>query len=219
MKNYINRIAVSLIAIVTAYCFTNQVQAFNKKNTAKETVLSSEQLYDLSLEDNLVTPDLGSQRKNIKEYQRVQARKLAAAGYYVETTRGGEVIIVTIQSDELFTPNTKTLKPKASKLLHPFVNFLNVPDMYRMMLVMHSDNTGTEKYTDNLSNDRVLVVLDWFQKQTKNTEYVIPYGMGAADPLYPNNSMDNRSNNRRLEIYLVPGNAMIKKSEHKALIY
>lgn len=216
--NIINRIAISLIVIAAVFSFSTQVEAV-KKNSPQESVLTSEQLYDLSLEDNLVIPDLGSQRRNVKEYQKVQARKLAASGYYVETTRGGEVIIVTLQCDDLFIPNTRILKPKASKLLHPFVGFLNIPDMYRFMLVMHSDNTGTEKYTDNLSNDRVLVVLNWFEKQTKNTEFVIPYGMGAADPLYPNNSMDNRSNNRRLEIYMVPGSAMIKKSEQKALNY
>lgn len=174
---------------------------------------SLEQLYDLSLDENLVVPKLGNARNNIKAYQLTQARKLVAGGQKnVETMRNGEVIVATIASDDLFYPNDTVLKPNAGKHLRPFLQFLNVPDMYRMLLAMHSDDTGTEAYTDVLTSSRVLAVLEWFQQNAASSDYIIPYAMGASEPLRLNNSVNNRMKNRRLEIYLVPGKTMIDLS-------
>lgn len=174
-------------------------------------------LYDFSLDENIRIPALGKRAAEIKEYQRVQARKLVAAGEAVETMRGGEVIIATVPNDELFFPNDTVLKPTAGKYLRPYAGFLKKKDMYRMLLAMHSDDTGSESYTDALTSRRVLAVLDWFQRNAENSEYVIPYAMGASEPLFKNNSVSNRENNRRLEIYLVPGRAMIKAASDSLL--
>ncbi|MDD5871645.1 MAG: OmpA family protein [Bacteroidales bacterium] len=172
-----------------------------------------EQLYELSLTDNLKIPKLGSQKSTIRNYQLVQAKKLLAAGQEtVETMRNGEVVIVTVDTDNLFYPNETTLKPTAGKFLSPFVKFLNVPDFYRMMIVVHSDNTGSESYTDELTNRRAVAILEWFKSHATCSDYVIPYGMGSSEPLYLNNSMENREKNRRLEIFLVPGKKMISEA-------
>lgn len=172
-----------------------------------------EQLYEMSLDENLSIPKLGSQKESIREYQLTVAKKMIVAGYTVETMRSGEVVIITIPSDELFLPNEVELSPRASKVLKPCLQFLKIPDFYRVLLVMHSDNTGTAKYTDRLTESRVLSVLDWFQMNAAASDYVIPYAMGASEPLLPNNSIDNRASNRRLEIYLVPGLEMIGMSK------
>ncbi len=179
-----------------------------------------EQLYDLSLDENLQVPKIGqSQRKTIKAYQLVQAKKMAAAGIGVETMRSGEVIIATIESDHLFFPNDTVLKPNAGKYLRPFLPYVKTPDMYRMLLAMHSDDTGTEAYTDALTSGRVLSVLEWFQQNAADSDYIIPYAMGASEPLFLNNSIANRAKNRRLEIYLVPGKTMIEMSRKGTLSY
>lgn len=189
----------------------------SKKHPAKDYTL--EQLYELSLDDNVAIPNLGSQRDKIKEYQQIQAKKLVAAGGNIETMRRGEVVIATIASDDLFLPNDTVLRPNAGKYLRPYLLFLKVTDMYRMLLAMHSDNTGTEAYTDELTSKRVLAVLAWFQANAATCDYVIPYSMGASEPLYVNNSMSNREKNRRLEIYLVPGKTMIELAAKGELRY
>ena len=132
--------------------------------------------------------------------------------------RNGEVVIATIQSDELFYPNDTVLKPNAGKQLRPFLQFLKVPDMYRMLLAMHSDDTGTSAYTDALTSKRVIAVLEWFIENSSNSDYIIPYAMGASEPLYLNNSIANRQLNRRLEIYLVPGKTMIDAASSGQLV-
>ena len=181
--------------------------------TSNNTAYTLEQLYEMSLDENLSIPELGSQKDAIKEYQLTVAKKMIVAGSTVETMRSGEVVIITIPSDELFLPNEVELSPRAAKALKPCLQFLKTTDFYRVLLVMHSDNTGTAKYTDRLTESRVLAVLDWFQMNAGTSDYVIPYAMGASEPLLPNNSIDNRAANRRLEIYLVPGLEMIKLSK------
>lgn len=180
----------------------------NSMTAAEELEL----LYDSSLDDNVRIPKLLDQKEAIRAYQLRQAKKLVAAGEQVETMRNGEVIIATIECNELFLPNDTVLKPTAAKYLKPYVGFLKERDMYRMLLAMHSDDTGSAAYTDNLTSARVLAVLEWFQQHAAETDYVIPYAMGASEPLYTNNSVENRSKNRRLEIYLVPGRAMIQSA-------
>ncbi len=200
----------------------NEEAPDNAKKTASSAAkdYTVEQLYDLSLDENLQVPKIGqSQRKTIKAYQLVQAKKMAAAGIGVETMRSGEVIIATIESDHLFFPNDTVLKPNAGKYLRPFLPYVKTPDMYRMLLAMHSDDTGTEAYTDALTSSRVLSVLEWFQQNAADSDYIIPYAMGASEPLFLNNSIANRAKNRRLEIYLVPGKTMIEMSRKGTLSY
>ena len=177
------------------------------------------ELYELSFEENKALPKLGNQRAKIREYQQIQAKKLLSSGQNIETTRNGEVIIATVAANDLFLPNDTTLRPTAAKVLRPYMEYLKEPDMYRMLLLMHSDNTGSEAYTNHLTTVRVSAVFDWIKDNAACSDYVIPYAMGADDPLpnTPNNSVDNREKNRRFELYLVPAKSMIRKSSRGQL--
>ena len=77
---------------------------------------------------------------------------------------------------------------------------------------MHSDNTGSDRYTLELTRSRVNAVFDWFD-ENGSVDFVVPYALGATDPVNGNDSMDNRKNNRRLEIYLVPNSVMINQAK------
>lgn len=132
----------------------------------------------------------------------------------VEKMRNGEVLVVTICASSLFMPNDTTLRPDASKLLAPFKRYLKNPDMFWVILDMHTDNTGSEEYTDNLSLQRVNSVFDWFVDEDCDTRYLFPTASGANEPLpgENNESIDSRNKNRRLEILLVPGKKMVQEA-------
>ena len=83
-----------------------------------------------------------------------------------------------------------------------------------MLLVMHQDNTGSDRYTLHLTRSRVNSVYDWIDANA-STEYVVPYALGSTEPLVENNSVANRKFNRRLEIYLVPEQSMIQAAKKK----
>lgn len=172
-------------------------------------------IYELSLDDNLYTPELNKEKEaaTIADFQMNIARSLKKDKYNVELMREGEVIVVTIAAGQLFNPNDTVLTDLGKLVLKPFLKYLKTPDLYKMVLVMHSDNTGSNTYTLNLSKSRVDAVFDWIGSAVP-ADNVVPYALGCVEPLFPNNSIENRRKNRRLEIYLVPSNVMIKQARN-----
>ncbi len=172
------------------------------------------EIYDLSLDENLETPAIKNdkQSQKIQDYQYDVAVQLKKANYDVELMRDNEVIIVTIPAGQLFAPNDTTVTSLGKVSLKPLLRYLQNPGFYKMLLVMHSDNTGSDKYTLWLTRTRVNAVFDWLD-DNGSVDFVVPYALGATDPIVGNDSMDNRKRNRRLEIYLVPGKVMIEQAK------
>lgn len=164
--------------------------------------------------------DLGKQSELIQKFQRREAQTKLMNGRFgpkgecsVETFRNREVLLLTIPAHLLFAPNETTLKAGAAEWLQPIRRYLKDPDMYRVMLVMHTDNTGSPEYREQLTLDRVDAVFDWFENSGSDVRYLFPYAMADQLPLVGNTSMENRDRNRRLEIYLVPGTKMLEQAK------
>lgn len=171
-------------------------------------------IYELSLDDNLEFPEIDNDKQSdrVQDYQYNVAVSLKKSNYDVELMRDDEVIVVTIPASQLFNANDTVLTSLGETLLKPFVKYLKTPGFYKMLLVMHSDNTGSDKYTLKLTRDRVNAVFDWFDINA-SVDFVVPYALGSTDPLVDNNSMTNRKRNRRLEIYLIPEEVMIQQAK------
>lgn len=210
------------------------MQNYNMKNLLKTLIFSSlfillpfishaqTELDEMTKEELLFSLALGKQAPLIKKFQEKEATRLLNNNYNpkkngcnIETMRSGEVIIITIPTDLLFLPNERTLIDDCDNLLSPIQRYLKTPDFYRVLLVMHTDDTGSETYTDELSLDRVDAVFDWFQTHNTNTTYLFPTASGASEPLFgtKNNTVKNRAKNRRLEIYLIPGEEMLRQAK------
>lgn len=173
---------------------------------------------DAMSNDELITSlDPGKYAQAVRDAQGKEAKRLInstyapSTGCNVETYRNGEVIIITIPARLLFVPNSDELIDGADQWLKPLKKYAmtSKPDYFRMLLVMHTDNTGSPTYTDNLSLARVDRVFEEMEELDFDTSYIFPTAAGASDPLYPNNTIQGRSDNRRLEIYLIPGKGMI----------
>lgn len=171
-------------------------------------------IYDLSLDENLDLPEIKNEKQadKIQDYQYDIAIGFKQSNYEVEVMRDGEVIVITIPASQLFDANDTVLNKVGVELLKPFLRMIKNPGFYKMLLVMHSDDTGSEYYTLNLSRQRVNAIFDWFE-ENGSVDYVVPYALGDTDPLVDNNSVENRKRNRRLEIYLVPEKTMIQQAK------
>jgi len=171
-------------------------------------------IYDLSLDENLVTPQIknSKQADKIQDFQYDMAVAFKRSNYEVEVMREGEVIVVTLPASLLFEPNDTVLTTLGESQLKPFLRMIKNPGFYKLLLVMHSDNTGSSEYTLNLTRQRVNVIFDWFD-ENGSVDYVVPYALGETDPIVDNNSVENRKRNRRLEIYLVPEKTMIQQAK------
>ncbi len=205
IKNLINIFVTALFVLPSANIF------------AKEKTQNAEvDIYDLSFDDNLAMPELGKSADEIVKFQYNQANALSSNKLFVELTRNREVVIITLPAAQLFAPNDTVLSETGKKVIEPFLNYLKTPGMYKMLLVMHHDNTGSERYIVKLTEARVNSIYDWMKEKT-SVDYVVPYALGATDPLVENNSVANRKFNRRLEIYLVPEMEMIKAAKKKKI--
>lgn len=188
-----------------------------KSNKKKQNIPETDPL-DYSLDENLLVPAVPQKlHEAVTRHMNSTAKKLAQRKLEkIETLRNGEVIVATIGTDGLFAPNDTIPRKEAYELLRPYYNLLNLPGYYKIVMALHTDNTGSEQYTDNLSEARINEIYNLMASHTDNEGQLIPYALGASDPLLPNDSQNNRATNRRLEIFIVPDKLLIEMARtHK----
>ena len=203
MQRLVSNITLVMLALVFLLCPQHVI--------ARDEL---EDIYDMSLDENLLTPEIKNdkQAEKIQDFQYDMAVAFKKSNYDVEIMRDNEVIVVTIPASVLFEPNDTVLTQLGATRLEPFLRMIKNPGFYKLLLVMHSDNTGSPEYTLNLTRQRVNTIFDWFD-ENGSVDYVVPYALGETDPLVDNNSVENRKQNRRLEIYLVPEKTMIQQAK------
>lgn len=195
---------------VASFFGTFTAQAQNQSKT--DAYL--EKLQTLTLSENLETPQVDKRDNETVRALMVRTAKTIAKdrAYKVESMRKGEVIVVTIPTDVLFAPNdTLLIDGAGDKWLSVFLQYLQKPGKYKLLLAVHSDNTGSKNYTDNLTAQRIEALYDWFDsKNREGAKYVFGYPMGDTQPLIENNTRANRATNRRLEVFIVPEEGFIR---------
>ena len=175
------------------------------------------ELDDLDFTEMLMSVDVGKYSDIVQKEQQTKGKKLTDKfndknGSAVETFRNKEVLLVTIPAKLLFDPNETLLNAKADDYLEPFKAYMKSPDEYRVLLVMHTDNTGSETYREEIAGERVESVFEWFEQQSGlDTSYVFTYNFADEMPLVENDTQQNRDKNRRLEVYLMPGQKWIDR--------
>lgn len=208
MKNFIFTIVTALTLFTAIECRAQE----------------SDSLEDLTFAQMLKSVDLSKESKAadlIRRFQDAEAKQKLLNGPLspkkgectVEAFRNKEVTVITIPAHLLFDPNSTSLKKGADIYLNPIRRYMKNPDMFRVLMVMHTDNTGSEQYRDEITADRVDAVMDWFDNHGSDTSFTFPYAFGDEMPLVPNTSFVNRDRNRRLEIYLMPGTKMLEEAK------
>ncbi len=177
---------------------------------------------DMDFEPNLATPKVNKpEKKAVTKYVKSVAEQFKKK-YRVDLMREGEVMVVTIPTDDLFLPNDTMITRRGFQLLTPLLEPMRKPYMFKVVFALHTDDTGSEAYRENLSSARVASVYDWFmdmidQAQLSEDIIIIPYSMASADPIDTFETRSGRRNNRRLEFYFIPGPEMIEKATKKQL--
>lgn len=170
---------------------------------------------DLSFDENIETPVVPKKatRAIVSHMENIRAT-VARHGLETNTERGGEVVVVTIPCSLLFAPNSTEILADGEKYLRPFSRLLRYPTMYKVIVAVHSDNTGEADYLDSLTSARADAVDNFLTTDSgTNGESLVPYGLATDVPLNDNRSMAEREANRRLEIYIVPNTAMIETAK------
>jgi OOP family OmpA-OmpF porin len=105
-----------------------------------------------------------------------------------------------ILDDVLFDFDRSTVKPEAAKILDRLVVFMDENKDKRVSLSGHTDNVGTDKYNQGLSERRVKSVRDYVVKKGVDGSRVTGQGFGESKPIADNKTKEGRSKNRRVEV-------------------
>lgn len=170
--------------------------------------------FSVNIEENIATPAVSAKESQAVINSMSQLVKtLRNAGYHVDAVRKGEVALVTIPCSDIFASNSVELKQDAGKRLLPLLPYIKRSDNFKVILAVHSDNTGDEMYAENITADRANAIDEFFFKANDSHDTgIIPYGLGADEPVAPNTGVLNRAKNRRVEIYFVPTRELIEKA-------
>ena len=67
----------------------------------------------------------------------------------------------------------------------------------------HTDNTGNAAYNLELSENRARSVYDYLIENQIEKDRISYKGYGDSNPIFPNDSDENRSKNRRTEFKII----------------
>lgn len=169
-----------------------------------------------SVEAALATPVIpAKQLNNVRSYMERQLHSFPKTeGTKIEMVNE-YVIRYTIPASLLFEPNGFNLQDGSTDYLSPLLTFLRHHGKYKIILAMHSDDTGSESYRNILCENRILSLYDYFDSKSGNQALVYGFALGDTAPLKPNDSFKSRAENRRLEVYIAPGPTFLSELKVK----
>ena len=128
--------------------------------------------------------------------------------------RVGEGIVVEFSSAVLFGFDQSSLSSKAESTLGDLIKILNKYPDTDLEIQGHTDNTGTDKYNQSLSERRASTVSNYLTNHGIALERVKTVGFGEAAPKYSNDTESGRAQNRRVE-FLITANEKMKNDAKK----
>lgn len=167
---------------------------------------------ELTFAQNLETPDVPKKAETyVRTHMDQLRRTLLKSDLDVNLVRNGEVLQVTIPCEILFATSSVELKQSAVKTLNKLGLIVRDPHRYKVLVAVHTDDTGDDIYADSISAARANAIDDglWQIAGEKETN-VIPYGIGKDEPLVSNTSRNNRAKNRRVEIFIIPDEGLLE---------
>lgn len=171
--------------------------------------------YNAPIEENIRVPEVPRKSKAaVIAAMHNLRRTFQNENLQADLVRSGEVVMVTLPCDRLFAPNSTELRTEASVPLRTLLPYIKRADNYKVVIAVHSDNTGDSIYTDRITADRAAAIDDFYSRENGGAETgIIPYGIGDDEPVAPNTGIRNRAANRRVEFYFIPTLTFISKAK------
>lgn len=130
-----------------------------------------------------------------------KAEELARRLPNATVERVGEGILITFDSGILFGFDSSDLLPEARTNLAALANSLS--DMEEdavLMVVGHTDATGSDSYNQALSERRANAAAGYLTQAGMNPARLQTIGLGESEPVAENESDAGRAQNRRVEV-------------------
>lgn len=116
--------------------------------------------------------------------------------------RVGEGIVVTFESGILFDFDSAVLRANARENLQELADNLRQYERTDVLIIGHTDATGSDSYNQNLSEQRARSAANYLQQLGVAGNRVEIRGMGENDPVATNDTAEGRQLNRRVEVVI-----------------
>lgn len=137
-----------------------------------------------------------------------QAAEIKSTVPGATVTREGEGILVKFDSGILFDTDKSDLKAAArTNLQNLSTSLVNNPQT-NILIVGHTDNTGTEAHNMDLSIRRAEAVKSYIAAGNVANSRLSTTGKGESEPIADNATAEGRAQNRRVEIVIVANDQM-----------
>lgn len=137
----------------------------------------------------------------------VRLKRMTDSGQLQIVLRSGRMVLV-LPNDVLFDSGRADVKPAGKEALGEIAHVLSTLGDRRFQVAGHTDDEPirVSGYKSNweLSSARGLAVVAFLVKSGMRPETMSAAGYGEFDPVSPNDSPENKSKNRRIEITLQP---------------
>ena len=127
--------------------------------------------------------------------------------------RQGEGIIVKFDSGILFDVDKTGLKAAARSNLESLSASLEKNPQTNILIVGHTDNTGSDNYNMDLSVRRAESVRAFLMQNGVSGSRLSTQGRGESEPIADNSTADGRAQNRRVEIAIVANDQMKQQAK------
>lgn len=125
-----------------------------------------------------------------------------------------KAVLVTFDSGILFQTNKSSLNDASKKALSDFAKILTENQDMDVAIMGHTDNTGTLEVNQRISMERAKSVAEFLKSQkVAETQIKEIAGKDFSMPVGDNSTVEGRSLNRRVEIYMYASEKMIKEAE------
>ena len=135
----------------------------------------------------------------------------------IESVNDGQAIRVTFDSGILFATNSSTLTTTSQTSLRNFAANLKMNDQTDLLIIGHTDNTGSDRINDPLSLNRASSVRSFLAGQGVSSNRMRVEGKGSREPVADNSTAAGRKENRRVEVYILPNKAMVEAAQNGTL--
>jgi outer membrane protein OmpA-like peptidoglycan-associated protein len=125
---------------------------------------------------------------------------------------GLKALKVTFDSGILFNTGKSELSANSKTALSQFASSIKNNPQTDVLIQGHTDNTGSDKVNIPLSEKRASSVTEFLKIQGVNNK-VVASGLGSTKPVADNSTVDGRTQNRRVEVYISANDQMIKAAE------
>jgi outer membrane protein OmpA-like peptidoglycan-associated protein len=125
----------------------------------------------------------------------------------------GEGIKITFDSGILFEVDSYNLQKPAKENIAELSEILKKYDDTNILFAGHTDNTGSKKYNQQLSEDRGKSVAEYTSFLGVNSERMTIIGYGESDPIASNETVQGRQQNRRVEIAIYANDELKKAAK------